>query len=169
MSTVFGTLGNNHRLKRLNMSCHLGALGCKLLSLMLQRNSTLEKLKLEVDNTMTSDVDLVEIARGLAMNSTLNYFRISGLLGFIDMKQTEMAFENSLERNVTLMAFSILKIHTPKLELHLKLNRAGRGLWLQQGPASERDPWVKALAGCNGDIDCLFYIISANPAICMPL
>jgi hypothetical protein len=166
-STVFGALCSNHCLKRLNLSCRLGASGCKLLSLLLQSNSTLAKLKLEVDNTMTSDVDLVEVSRGLAINSTLNYFRISGLLGTVDMKQIELAFEQSLEKNVTLTAFSILKISTPKLELYLKLNRIGRGLWLRQGAASGRDSWVKALTASNEDIECLFYIISTNPAICM--
>ena len=166
-STIFGALHDNRRLKRLNLSCHLGPLGCKHLSSMLQKNCCLEKLKIEVDNSMASAESLVEVARGLSMNQSLDYFRLSGAC-CLDMNPTKLAFENTLERNVYLTAFSVFTIHTPKFELYLKLNRAGRRVWLKDGAASERDSCFKALIASNGDIDSIFYILSTNPAICMP-
>ncbi|CAB9524606.1 expressed unknown protein [Seminavis robusta] len=167
-SVIFQALARNQRLRRLNLSCHLGAQACRRLSQMLQNNTTLEKIKLDVENTVKSRKDMVEIAGGLALNPTLNYFRLAGQCSIGRKEVVEKAFESALERNLSLTAFTLLDsgIHTPKMEFFLKLNRSDRRS-LQQRESMERGPWIKALAASGGDIDCIFYFLSANPSLFM--
>lgn len=83
-------------------------------------------------------------------------------------KSLECAFTSMLETNVSLETLSLLdgSIHSPLMDLYLKLNIKGRRqLLLQSGKVQPTSLWLKALVDSNGDIDCLFCFLQMNPAL----
>lgn len=166
ISLVFNELSRNQSLRRLNISCsRIGTTGCRALSRMLQRNSKLEKLQIDLD-VLEDEDDLKEVANGLRTNSTLNYLKLSGpSSGSSDMVDLQKAFESMLEHNFSLRSLSILdgEVSSPTMDLYLKLNCCGRQkVFHNSGGTTEWDPWLDALVHSNSDISCLFYFLSST-------
>ena len=165
VASMLCELEKNDNLKRLNISCSLGNTSCQALAQMLQRNTKLEKLQVDID-AFDNEGDLAEVARGLRHNSTLNYLKLSGPDCDCDNDGVLGAFESMLESNLSLQTLSILDgtVYSSKMAFYLKLNSCGRGHIFQAGIA-KRDPWLDALLKSEGDIDCLFYFLSLTDRV----
>jgi len=177
-SVIFKTLEHNKILKRLNISCTFGSESSRALSQLLIGKSLLEKLKLELESPVDHR-NLLGVALALQRNKTLDYLKVSGDISEMNdedandktksnSKSLECAFTSMLETNVSLETLSLLdgSIHSPLMDLYLKLNIKGRRqLLLQSGKVQPTSLWLKALVDSNGDIDCLFCFLQMNPAL----
>ena len=52
-----------------------------------------------------------------------------------------------------------------KVEYCMRLNEVGRGTLLRNGKAT-REQWVDMLVLCKDNLDCLYYFLMHNPALC---
>jgi hypothetical protein len=162
-SRVFEALERNKSLKRLNLSCDMGMKACISLSNALARNSTMEKIKLEIDD-LESEEGCIRVSEGLENNTRLNYFKLSGHMK--DVNKVQEVFANMLLKNFSLETLLVFNAWNPHMEFYLKLNQTGKRLLLRDSTAS-RENWIDALISTRNDLDCLFYFMSMNPILCM--
>ena len=160
-------------LEEVMISCWpLGKPGVQALCHMIQTNTTLQKLtmvvyELDEDNNREETCILSEIATSLYHNSTLKALELHGRneIG----KWIEEPFLIMMQSNFSLTTLELFHSDglflKPFLNFYLKLNRAGRGMLLQNANAT-RSQWVDSLIHVNNDISCLFYFISMNPLLC---
>ena len=161
------SLAENNSLETLVLPCpstDLSVEACSAISQALQTNTNLVTFNLPRSNL--SDEGIIHIAQGLTVNKTLKKIEVGvsktvgdqGLNALTDM--LEKNYE--LERVVVSSADQSIK---QKAEYYMRLNEFGRGKILRDGNAT-REAWVDILSACTEDLDCLFYFIKTNPAIC---
>ena len=160
-------LVRNKSLETLVLPCpadDLAVESCEAISHALKRNSTLTTLNLPRSNL--NDDGLVHIVKGLAVNHTLKKIEvgISKALGEKGLAALEDMLDNNfdLER---LVASGSEKSIKDKVEYYMRLNEVGRGTLLRNGKAT-REQWVDMLVLCKDNLDCLFYFMMHNPALC---
>lgn len=160
-------LARNTCLETLVLPCpatDLSVEACKAISQALQTNTSLVTFNLPRSNL--SDAGIVQLAQGLTVNKTLKKIEVGvskdvGDAGINAL--TEMLEKNyELERVVVSSPDASIK---QKAEYYMRLNEVGRGKILRDGNAT-REQWVEVLIACHADLDCLFYFLKTNPAIC---
>lgn len=160
-------LQRNHSLETLVLPCpadDLSVASCAAICSMLQANKTLQTLNLP--RSTLDDGGLLYLAEGLKANHTLKKIEVGvkkdlgtkGVAALTAMLETNY----ELERLVLSSAEQSIK---DKIDHYMRLNEVGRGTLLRNGKAS-REQWVEMLTICIDDLDCLFYFISRNPALC---
>jgi hypothetical protein len=160
-------LAQNTGLETLVLPCpaqDLSVESCKAISQALQLNKTLVTLNLP--RSILTDEGLTHIAEGLTMNTTLKKIEV-GVSKSIGEKGTD-ALEEMLEKNYELQRLVVSSAEKgvkEKVEFYMRLNEVGRGSLLRDGKAT-REQWVEMLSTVTNDLDCLFYFISMNPALC---
>ena len=160
-------LVGNKSLETLVLPCPADDLtveSCAAVSHTLKHNNTLTTLNLPRSNL--SDDGLAHIARGLAVNQTLKKIEVGitkdlGEKGFAALE--EMLDNNfDLER---LVVSGTEKSVKDKVDYYMRLNELGRGSLLRNGKAT-REQWVDMLVLCKDNLDCLYYFMMHNPALC---
>lgn len=160
-------LAKNSGLETLVLPCpaqDLSVDSCKAISQALQVNKTLVTLNLP--RSILSDEGLTHIAEGLMVNTTLKKIEV-GVSKSIGEKGTD-ALEEMLEKNYELQRLVVSSAEKgvkEKVEFYMRLNEVGRGSLLRDGKAT-REQWVEMLSTVVNDLDCLFYFLSMNPALC---
>lgn len=163
---MFDALSTNQSMKRIYMSCSLKEQGSNRLVKMLQSNSTMQKLKLDLDS-LDKPKCLLKVAEALETNTSLNYLKLCG--GTINT-EIEQAFLQMLEKKnfslETLLLPSVGSDLTAQMDFYLKVNRSGFRHIIREGTA-HRSKWVEALISTNDDLDTSFYFLSMNPSLCV--
>lgn len=160
-------LEENRNLTELSIGCELGPRGSEAMAKMLQCNKSLEILHLYLTTLEGGEKRQIAIAEALEGNHSLKRFSLFGSAGNITIK-TQSHFAKMLERNFQLEELELQDeddVIRPQIEMYLKLNRAGRGRLLQS-EALYREDWVSVLFSLRDYTDCLFHMISLNPAVC---
>jgi hypothetical protein len=161
------SLEENTSLETLVLPCpttDLSIAACRAISQALKVNTTLVTFNLPRSNL--NDAGIAHIAAGLTVNKTLKKIEVGvskdvGDAGITAL--TEMLEQNyELERVVVSSTDRSIK---EKAEYYMRLNEVGRGKILRDGNAT-REQWVEMLIAVTNDLDCLFYFLSTNPAIC---
>jgi hypothetical protein len=157
----------NKSLQTLVLPCpadDLSVESCAAIAKAIQVNSTLARLTLP--RSCLSDEGLTYIAQGLTVNTTLKKIEVgvSKDLGDKGMEALTSMLENNYELERLVVSNSEKSVKD-KVEYYLRLNEVGRGALLRDGKAT-REQWVEMLIACTEDLDCLFYFITMNPALC---
>jgi Leucine Rich repeat len=161
-------LGQNKTLETLVLPCpsdDLSIASCAAISRALRHNTTLVTLNLPRSNL--TDDGLLHLSQGLTVNRTLKKVEV-GVHKDIGTKGME-ALTEILEKNYELERLVVSSSHKTikeKVEYYMRLNEVGRGNLLRNGGKATREEWVEMLIHVGNDLDCLFYFISTNPAIC---
>lgn len=163
------SLEKNTSLETLVLPCPSDDLtvdSCKAISRVLQVNRTLVTLNLPRSNL--DEEGLSHIAQGLTVNTTLKKIEV-GVKKDLG-SDGERALTQMLEKNYELerlVLSSAEKSIKDKVEYYMRLNEVGRGALLRNhhGKAT-REQWVEMLISVTEDLDCLFYFLTTNPALC---
>ena len=162
------SLSRNTRLEALVLpcpTCDLSVAACEAISQALQINTTLITFNLPRSNL--SDEGIIHLAEGLTVNKTLKKIEVgvSKTVGDQGLQALTTMLEQNyqLERVVVSSADQSIK---QKAEYYMRLNEVGRGKLLRSNGNATREAWVDILAACTNDLDCLYYFVKTNPAIC---
>ena len=123
-------------------------------------NSSLEDI---VTHCSESTEDgLIAILNVLKDNSTLR--RLSVEEAEEPNQKLKTAWENMLRHNLVLSNVWE-ELEDPMILFYLKLNCAGRIKVIDRIDATEED-WLAVLENSDGDLDCLYCFLRANPTLC---
>ncbi|CAB9505233.1 expressed unknown protein [Seminavis robusta] len=165
-------LENKRTLKELSFGCELGAPGAEALCNILRSNSnvsSLETLHVHLAYLDGGEGHHVSIANALRENDVLKRFSLFGSSGNLTNNAFQ-AFVDMMETNYTLEEVEFQDENEslqPQLDMYLKLNTQGRAKLLKDETSTRQD-WINALLELREDLDCVFHLISLNPAILSP-
>lgn len=135
------------------------------------RDSSLESLSLFF-NHMT-DVTNLAFASALTTNYTLKYINLQvGRLTVINRTLLDMIRCNcTLESIKTPLSPTFgeeRRLFNNYIKSYLRLNNAGRKRRLQsEGQTATCEEWVDAVIKVSDDLEAVFYLLRANPMICL--
>ncbi|CAB9508448.1 expressed unknown protein [Seminavis robusta] len=161
---LLAALEQNTSVREASLGLTCGASGGPALQQMLQNNHTLEKLWIRI-NSLESDHDNQRIAQALRTAGHLLEF---GLYGEKHVSAASEEFFVDVLRTDN-MKLKVLELQTPERiseEMHylLLLNEVGREELLHGAPP--RQSWIQAIVNTRHDLNCLFYLLHANPMLC---
>ena len=152
----------------------LGAKGDKAFAQILQSNTTLEYIDLQLEEGESP----VQIAQALAENSNINgslrHLFVHGKITPVSQK----AFAEAIQFNYVLESLELMNgsIHLPAIRFYLRMNALGRRELLEQMDSGNeahtntsndtKAKWMEALISQRKDIAALFYLLSMNPLLC---
>jgi hypothetical protein len=168
-----GLVNTGHsRLRELSFSCKsFGVRACRAVSKILSKNTSLQSLHMQPDKgfwkQLNSDLTNM-LASSLACNSSLKSLVLEDInvVSLEPLVQT-MRINYSLVELV-MTGFQSNPLLEQDLRTQLKLNEVGRRSLLSEPPnsPSSRSLWVDAIIDVEGDVHCIFYLLSANPTLC---
>jgi hypothetical protein len=161
---IANALALNTNLIRLNLSDNkISDTGCQALARALESNTTLERLTLF--GNKVGNIGVQALAGALqGGNSTLRQLNLAGNERIIGEKPYD-ALAAMLHENMTLEGLWVPPADDEsKIKFYLKLNRVGRRDLLRN--ANQVRLWANAFSSCADDLNCLFYLLRANPAVC---
>ena len=130
----------------------------------LKVNSTLTWLLIDSHDGVQDG--LIAVANALKENETLKSLVFSSTL---PGENVLSAIRETLRDNLVLAEIHVFRgsvgSRDPDIDYYLKLNRAGRSKVIDRHDATESD-WMEVLEDSDGDVDCLYYFLRANPALC---
>jgi hypothetical protein len=108
-----------------------------------------------------------KVVDALKANQTLSRFHNYGAKKVPVPSEIHEAQLDMLERNFQLVYLVLFKEDDDqtKKNMYLKLNAQSRKRLFQADAASKAD-WMDVLAMIRDDLDCLFYYLTINPALC---
>lgn len=133
---------------------------------MLLANPRLEAVVMEI----SSFLETIPVAKALKVNNTLKKLDLFVVRKSPNMlKESEEAKKEygvSMEVNTTLIHM-VLNTHnsietTPKIELYLRLNRAGRAKLLSNDDLTHRE-WLCFVLSFKDDLSMMYYMLSTKP------
>jgi hypothetical protein len=127
--------------------------------------SPLEILHIHLAKLGEGEDHHIAIANALRDNGVLKRFSLYRTSGNLTAK-AQQAFADMMETNYTLEDIEFQaegESSHSKMAMYLKLNAEGRGKLLQD-VLSTREDWNKAIIQLHEDLDCMFHLISLNPA-----
>ena len=161
-------LAGNASLETLVLRCPANDLSinsCVSIARALRSNSTLVTLNLP--RSSLNDDALTHLMEGLTVNRTLKKIEV-GVHKDVGDSGLE-ALTQMLEKNYDLERLVVSTSHKSvqeKVDYYRRLNEVGRGSLLRDDGKATREQWVDMLVSVKDDLDCLFYFVSTNPAIC---
>ncbi|CAB9511096.1 expressed unknown protein [Seminavis robusta] len=169
--------GTYSRLHELSISCKsFGLRACRAVADILTTSTSLQSLYLEPDKGTYScgkhlNAECTNVlANGLLeSNSSLQSFTLQGmpvvsLEAFVKMIQVNLTLET-----LDVTGYQSNSLLEQDLETHLKLNQVGRyALVHDESRTASRAQWANAIIAVEGNVHCLFYLLSANPSLCNP-
>lgn len=189
-------LARNTSIQELRVSCQMSERCCAAASLLLNANTTLRSLILNVPqrgmNYEESSQRFTQaIADVLRTNTTLCDLRVpfgslhptvpvlttfvdmlhdnctlQTLEVFSDMSRVQRANHEDIENMPSGTAKSALLLGK-RIQYYTLLNRIGRGALLSGGPS--RGHWVDKIIEYSYSIDILFFVLRTNPTLCKAL
>lgn len=127
----------------------------------LCQSTSLQELKLW--SRQLDDTCCVAIAQALRVNTTLKTLDLQcQVIGNIGLEEISRMMEQNYTIESVRTTGRRLSL-TNKIDLYVRLNRAGRILLVKE--QASKQEWVDVLIEGREDIDAIFYFLRANPSI----
>jgi len=137
----------------------------------LATNTTLEKLTLSFMDVLDDDCCFA-LARALRCNTQLRALSLFNAAPSINISISGISLDGQtaflqaiMTQNMTLHEFQTRGQVGAKLLMYLKLNKVGRRQLFEKREVT-RELWVDKVTMSKEDVDCSFYFLTMNPAIC---
>jgi hypothetical protein len=171
-NAIMEALETNATLKYFDMDLRISPQELDRVSTMLERNRTLQDLRLYVHPSIREHPDIsLRFLNAFKVNDTLEKFANYGMFGNIP-KTTDLvtAEFDMLESNLSLESFAFFNEDThsrEKRSIYLRLNEKGRRLvHHNEREQVPKAVWINQLDKHKTDLDCLFYYLLSNPSLC---